>query len=158
MSCVLNNIHTVCAYCVLYMMFMIQICWSHKLHKRLRIKIRKQAPCPLHLKHFDHTLFVAAVTEYNQQRWSRDSYLTMLNSADVFLSLSAVVVISGEKGNRFGGDPACPRISVQNQGTRAGSTHLITVINNWMFKAKKNKKISNQPKYWHCKMSEIPDQ
>lgn len=104
-------------------MFMIQICWSHKLHERLRIKIRKQAPCPLHLKHFDHTLFVAAVTEYNQQRWSRDSYLTMLNSADVFLSLSLSLQLLSfleKKGIDSEGILRVPgsqsRIKVQEQG------------------------------------------
>lgn len=85
--CPEQHTYCLCILCSLYDVYDSN-CWSHKLHKRLQIKIRKQAPCPLRLKHFDHTLFVAAVTEYNQQRWSRDSYLPMLNSADVFLSLS----------------------------------------------------------------------
>lgn len=76
---------------------------------------------------------IAAVTQNNQQRWARDSYLTHAwLSADVSLSspslsLSAVVVVFGEERSRLRGDPAGSRVSVQNQGTESGHWHCTRV-------------------------------
>lgn len=54
----------------------------------LQIEHITRSQCPLNVKCFDHTLHVAAVTENNQQRWARDSYLPIPDSLLISLSLS----------------------------------------------------------------------
>lgn len=160
---------------------MFSLCWTYKPH--LQIEDTKQSQCPLNVECFDHTLYVAAVTENNQQRWARDSYLLVPDSLLMCLSLLPLSLslqllsFLEKKGVDSEGILRVPgsqsRIKVHYLGPHLFLSHKADNAPNYFNRKcapflailclkqqieKNASRLIGQLKYWHCKMSDVLEQ
>lgn len=136
--------------------------WIYKW--RLQLEHMKQPQCPLNVICFDHTLYVAAVTKNNQQRWARDSYRLMPDSLLMSLSLSLCSCCRFWRRKESIQRGSCGFQDLSPESRYNIWIHSFICLQNWRcticLKQRNEEKwrLKANQIYWHCKMSEVLEQ